>query len=222
MAGDIDLLIFDLDGTLVDSRADLAGSANFMRKKFHLPPLSIDQVSPHIGGGVVHLVAGCLGRDEKDPEVPKALEIFKEHYEKHCADESRLYPGVRETLQEFKNKGKKLCVASNKITELSEKILAKLGVLELFDVVAGGDGNLKRKPDPETLEVSFEKLGIPASRAAMIGDSRLDVLAGRNAGVAMVVGVTYGIGDLDELKESGPDRLVGRFGDLKKLFLSVP
>ena len=213
----IKLIIFDLDGTLVESRFDIAQSTNFMRSQFSLPALEQKTVDSYIGSGLRELVRRAMS-DPDTATLDKALGIFQSHYREHCLDKTFLYDGVREALELFHGLGRKLAVATNKKTDLSVKILAGLGVGALFGVVIGGDGKYRKKPDPEVLQVIMTQLGAAPGETAMVGDSSLDIQAGKNAGVAVTVGLSYGIGDAAGLKASGPDFLLGSFSDLKKIF----
>ena len=212
------LLIFDLDGTLVESREDIATATNQMRQHYSLPPLPQPSVDKLIGSGIRELVRRALN-DPGAEKLDQAQAQFQVFYNDHCLDQTRLYPEVSEVLRYFRQQGKKMAVATNKKTDLSKKILAGLGVGGMFDLVIGGDGQYKRKPDPEGLSAIMAHLGCSAEETAMIGDSSLDIQAGKAAGVAVTCGLSYGIGDPEILKASGPDHLLGSFGQLREIIL---
>ncbi len=204
------LLVFDLDGTLIDSRADLAASANHLRAAWGLPPLPEEEVGRHIGHGVGKLVRGILGVEEAR-EVERAMDVFRRHYREHCLDRTRLYPGVAETLEALA--GRRMAVVTNKPKSFTDAILAGLGVAARFDEVLGADSTAKRKPDPMPILVVMERLGVGAGETLVVGDSDTDVVAGKAAG-CRTCGVTYGIGDLAVMRASGPDCEIERFADL--------
>ena len=209
----IKLLIFDLDGTLIDSLPDLADATNHMRAGFGLPPLNPDEVRRLIGQGARSLVeralAGCAAE-----QVEEGLGHFLRYNLEHIADKTRLYPGVIETLQALKGLGYPLCVLSNKNVALCREVLAKLGIGGFFPTVFGADSLPFRKPSPEPVLALLRKFGVLARECLLVGDSINDVAAGQGAGV-VTVGCRYGYGDLWELK--GADYQVEDFPSLLSL-----
>src|SRR3972149_1085297 len=142
----IDLLIFDLDGTLVDTRADLTAAVNHTLEKLALPPLSMEQVCRYVGDGLETLLSRALGLQHGDL-VDNAVRLFRDYYGLHLLDRTRLYPGVRETLEHFR--GKRKAIVTNKPLAFSERILAGLEIESHFEVILGGDSTVQRKPHPE-------------------------------------------------------------------------
>ncbi len=212
------LIVFDLDGTLVDSRADLAASANHLRAAWSLPPLPEPEVGKLIGHGLHRLVRGLLSTEDQR-EVERGSDVFRRHYREHCLDRTRLYEGVLETLVALDGPagaafgGRAMAVVTNKPKSFTDQILAGLGIAGRFGLVLGADSTPRRKPDPMPILLAMEKLGASAPETLVVGDSDTDVVAGKAAG-ARTCGVTYGIGDLDVLRASAPDCLIDRFADL--------
>lgn len=187
------LLIFDLDGTLVDSKEDLAASVNHTLKTLGKEPLPPEEIYAEVGGGARNLIEKALGEDGH--LFGDAIKIFLDHYEEHLLDTTRPYEGVVEALEE--NLGRfTYALLTNKPLYLTEKLLRGLSMEHLFHVVAGGDTFSTKKPDPEGVLSLISLAGVSREETLIVGDSRNDVLAGRNAGVD-VCGVTYGIGARD-------------------------
>ncbi len=185
------LLLFDLDGTLVDSREDLATAINLMRADFSMQPLPLETVSGFIGDGVHRLVARAL--DGRPADIERAVAIMQAHYEKHLYDKTRLYPGVQQGLDELRSAGHSLALVSNKIVSASEAILKHFGVFHLFQVVIGGDSLPHLKPHPAPLLEAMRLAGFDPANTWMIGDHVTDMAAAQAAGVSSVF-VNYGIG----------------------------
>ena len=207
------LLVFDLDGTLVDSELDLANSVNATLEKIGRKPLSVERIASYIGQGVVVLITRALGADSTPELVEQATEIFLKHYRRHMLDNTATYPGVREALAELGER--KLAVLTNKPVNFSREMLAGLGLAERFLRIYGGNSFETKKPDPFGLHRLMEETGTPASQTLMIGDSVSDVLAGRNAG-AWTCGVNYGFG-APTLDEAPPDIRIDDLRELPKL-----
>ena len=210
----VDLLIYDLDGTLIDSRPDIVTASNRTLSDLDLPPKTAAQVSESIGRGVQNLVRGLIGT-QNESKFEAALKCYKRHYAACLLDQTALYPEVREVLDAFKSK--KQVVISNKPHEFSVQILKGLGVLDYFEIVIGGDSVHTKKPSPESIFHVLNELNITPEKSAMIGDSAIDVETGRNAKVTTCA-VTYGYGDQTELRQSKPEFLIDRFGRVLELF----
>jgi len=210
----IQLIMFDLDGTLADTGHDLAESVNFTRAHFHLSPLRDKLVYANVGRGVEHLLRRSL--PEEGPEnFPEVMKVFLAHYEKHLLDRTVLYPGVHEVLKHFRSKRR--LVVSNKIHRLTLAVVRGLGVAEEFDDILGGDSAAQKKPDPALLQLALEKFQVPAATALMVGDGDIDVEAGKRAGV-VTCGVTYGLANRDELVVAKPDFLIDNLSELVNFF----
>lgn len=206
------LVVFDLDGTLVDSRADIGSGLNAALAQVHpgTPPLSAEQVRSMIGEGALLLVTKAL-RATGHPDAPQdVLPVFLECYRARLLDETRLYPGARETLEALS--GRTLAVLTNKPGDLSRSILEGLGVASFFAHVYGGGDVPGKKPDPAGLRMLLGAAGARPEEAVMVGDSAIDVATGRAAAVR-TVGVTYGF-DAEALRAAAPDVLIDRLPDL--------
>lgn len=191
------LYILDLDGTLVDSLDDLTASVNVMRSSFALPALVRQAVRGMVGQGARSLVERALpGRSGK--EIEDGLDIFLAHNEAHLCDQTRLYPGVFETLLALAGQGHTLALLSNKNEGLCRQLLTHLGIGGFFAAVVGGDTLPSRKPSPEPVHHIIKQLAKQPGDTLMVGDSINDVAAGRDAGV-MTVGCSYGYGEAPEL-----------------------
>ncbi len=205
-----DLLIFDLDGTLIDSRQDLTDALNRARAHFGLPSLDVAQVSGYVGDGVRRLVE--RGMATTDPNVVEAaLAVFRPYYAEHCLDHTRFYPDVPDVLDALA--GRTLAVLTNKPEAPTRRILQGLGVAALFSPVIGGDSGPERKPDPAGVREVLRRTAMTPDRAIVIGDSLNDLHAARGAGVRACL-VTYGIGAEADLRAAGPDLLLRRLGEL--------
>jgi len=210
----VDLIMFDLDGTLADTGPDLADSVNFTRAHFDLAPLAAPRIYSNVGRGVEHLIRNSLPLKNSD-HFHEAMSVFLEHYEAHLLDKTILYPGVHDVLDHFQDKRRVL--VSNKVQRLSEAVVRGLGVRECFDLILGGDSAAEKKPHPALLEIALERCRIAPSSAVMVGDGDIDVEAGKRAGV-MTCGVTYGLGDRSQLIAAKPDVLLGNLTELSKYF----
>jgi phosphoglycolate phosphatase len=198
----VDALLFDLDGTLIDSKQDLALSIHHLQNDFHRPLSSESEIAALIGNGVVKLVERAIGALPA-AELEQAVEAFKGYYRQHALDHTLAYPGIPDMLAHFKSK--KMAVVTNKPTRISKYILEQLGLARYFPVILGGDSVTRKKPDPEGPLQAMEQLGVRTpQRVVMVGDSMQDVLAGRAAGV-WTCGIISNIGDPELLKRAKPD-----------------
>lgn len=207
------LLIFDLDGTLVDSVPDLTASLNEVLRARGHAPLTVAEVKPMIGDGVPVLVArGFAARGAGPDEAEAAMPRYTEIYEANATNTSRPFPGVAETLADLRLAGYRTAVCSNKPQRACEIMLRGLGIAGLFDGVAGGDRFAVHKPHPGHLLSLIEALGGDAARAAMIGDSENDAASAHAAGLPLfLMSYGYARGDVHAL---GARRVLERFGDL--------
>ena len=212
----IQTLLFDLDGTLIDSTADLAASGNYIRRQRGLSVLDDPTVASYIGDGVHALIARLLNTQEA-AQVDPAVSDFIVHYHHHCLDNTVLYQGVEKTLRELNARGYAMAVVTNKPERISRRIIEGLGLSDCLPVVIGGNTGQAKKPDPEPLHLACKALKKEIKSAAMIGDSHVDVQAGRNAGIPCVA-VSFGIGDKEKLNASVPDQLLDQFEQLLELF----
>jgi phosphoglycolate phosphatase len=200
-----DHVAFDLDGTLIDSRADLAGATNHVLRTFGLPEIPPRSVFALVGDGARRLVERALGPDRAD-DVDEGVRRFLAYYGEHLLDTTGLYPGVRAALDALGEAGATLSVLSNKPEGLSRTILAGLGVAASFRAVVGGDTLPTRKPDPAGLDLLRRLTRTPPARMLLVGDSPVDIATARNAGTAFC-GVGWGF-DLERLRAERPPCVV--------------
>lgn len=213
----IKLIIFDLDGTLVDSLDDLTTATNRMLRHFGRDELVPQQVRQLVGQGARRLVERALP-GAAPAEVEEGLRIFLSYNEAHIADRTRPYPGVVASLPVL-GEGRQLAVISNKNVAHCRKLLGVLGIADHFAEVLGADSLPVRKPSPEPLLKLMRDCGMTPDETVMVGDSINDIAAGRGAGV-VTIGCTYGYGGLEELAEA--DYLVDGFVELAALPLFQP
>ncbi len=198
-------LVFDLDGTLIDSRRDITTAINRMRGELGLPPIPLAAVVTMVGEGARLLVERALGPGFPPDQVDAALARYLRHYEEVCLDETAAYPGVEEMLVALAGRYP-LALLSNKGEALSRKILDGLGLSRFFAEILGGDSLPTRKPDPAGLRVLAERLGFPLARLLLVGDTWIDAETAHNAGCAFAL-VEWGF--------PGPPKLDGIRADLK-------
>ena len=207
------LLLFDLDGTLIDSVPDLCGALNQVLREYGRPPLSPREVRPMIGDGVAALVARGLAARGLDAATARAaLSRYVEIYEANSANLTRPYPHVRETLLLLRRRGYRTAVCTNKLHQATLTVLRALGLLPLFDGFAGGDRYPVKKPDPGHLLALIREVGGRAERTVMIGDHENDAAAGRAAGLPVIL-MRYGYARGD-LRELAADALLDDFAEL--------
>ena len=214
MKKSLQLVMFDLDGTLADTGHDLADSVNFTRREFSLPPLPDHAVYANVGRGVEHLLKQSF--PEAGPEkFPRVMQVFLAYYEAHLLDRTVLYPDVREVLCYFG--AKRRSVVSNKIHRLTVAVVQGLGVAGEFDAILGGDSVVEKKPHPAMLQLVLERFQIAPADALIIGDGDTDIEAGKRAGV-ITCGVTYGLGDKNALRAARPDVTIDSLAELTDYF----
>ena len=210
---EIRLLIFDLDGTLVDSAADIAAAVNHTLEVLGEPRLPAEAIRDNVGDGVLELLRRCLVRNHPD-RIREAVATFREYYGAHLTDRTRLYPGVPEMLERFSHRAK--AVLTNKPERFAGPILEGLGVRSRFHAVLGGDGTSVPKPSAEPVHGLLERFDCEPGRAVIIGDSPVDVETGRLAGI-LTCAVTYGYRSRAELEAAAPDFLAEHPRDLVRL-----
>jgi phosphoglycolate phosphatase len=208
-------LIFDLDGTLIDSQRDLVDATNAMLRELargELPPATI---SGYIGHGAAKLCASALGPGATAAQQAEALQIFLGHYAAHKLDYTRAYPGVPEALEEFSQAHMPMAVLTNKPTQMSVQILEGLRLGQYFSVVYGGDSFAAKKPDPAGVHKILEQFSVAPRDTLFIGDSEVDVQTARNADTIAVT-VNHGFGQHDRAAHPA-DLYVDRLTELVPL-----
>ena len=209
----ISLIIFDLDGTLVDTLEDITESVNFTLNRLGRPPLPLDTVRQYVGDGIEMLMSRALG--SRTELLDDAVGVYKAHHSRNLVVRSRLYPGVREMLEHFQAVPK--AVISNKTLDFVQPLLAGLGIAGAFRLVLGADAGMPLKPAPDSLLHIMQALGASRERTVMVGDGTTDMRAGKAAGV-ITCAVTYGFRPEAELRKAGPDHVIHALPELKDLF----
>lgn len=209
----VDLLIFDLDGTLIESKWDIAHSVNFTLVELGLPERPIDEIFGFVGDGVKRLLRLAVGEGNQ-ARFEEALKIFRGHYLEHCLDRTTFYPGIEPMLQHFAYKTK--AIATNKSIEYTRVILKGLGP-QHFGYMVGGDNGFGLKPEPGMLLHVIEVMGASKERTVLIGDSTNDINGGHNAGIR-VCAVGYGMGNREKMAACQPDWFIEHPEELTELF----
>jgi len=217
----IKFVIFDLDGTLIDSRLDLVHSVNAALRHIQRPELPDDVIASYVGDGAPILIQRALGAEAVDESlVRKGLDFFLSYYREHKLDHTTVYPGIQEALAAIQNSGngvpRKMAVLSNKPVNPSRAIVESVGLGGYFSQVYGGNSFATKKPEPEGALKLVSEAGVRPEQAAIIGDSHVDVRTGRNAGL-WTVAVTYGFAP-HTLEVETPDVVVDHPSELADVF----
>jgi 2-phosphoglycolate phosphatase len=202
-------IIFDFDGTLIDSYEPITESLNQVREAFGKPPLALGEVKGMVGHGLEHLIEAAIGADK----VADGVRIFRERYATICESRTTILPQVRETLEELDRRTYQMAIATNKPSYFARDILKALDVEHLFVEVLGPNDVERPKPDPEMLEIIMSRLGLGSDETLYVGDMPLDIEVARNAGVS-VYALPTGSASRDDLLARRPDRLLHKFSDL--------
>ena len=208
------LIIYDSDGTLVDTLFDIADSVNLSLVDLGLPQLPRKTIRKYIGKGVERLMTQAL-EGSCFTDIPRAVALFKKHYSENLVKHTDFYPYGREILEHFRNKKQAIC--SNKPEIFVRKILESLDGLQHFQAIIGGDSVKTKKPHPEGLDLILKKLKVSPDEAVLIGDSPVDIETGKRAGVYTCV-VNYGLGLPEEIAAASPDCSVDCLSKLKGMF----
>ena len=210
----VSLIIYDFDGTLVDTLFDISDAVNLSLNELGLRALSRETIRTYVGKGVERLMGqaingtGCV-------DLALAVELFRKHYSKNLINQTNFYPSGREILDHFCNKKQAIC--SNKPEDFVRNILASLGSLDYFDAILGGDSLKSKKPDPEGLLYLLDRFQCSSEQTLLVGDSLVDLEAGKAAGVFTCI-VNYGFGDPEEIALAKPDCSIDDLSELKELF----
>ena len=209
------LIMFDLDGTLIETAPEICDAVNDTLRQFDLPEVQVAQVSHWIGQGTRELLVQALASSlETNVESVRASDTFNaiaaafdQHYQSRCGTRSHLYPQVRETLLALRKRGVKLAVVTNKESRFTQTVLNVHQLTPLLDLVVSGDSLPTKKPDPAGIESCLSLFDMPRSRALMVGDSSIDVATARNADVT-VWAVPYGYNMGQPIEACAPDRVI--------------
>lgn len=210
VAPTVGAVVFDLDGTLIDSRLDIAAAANHMLRTHDRRELGVDEICRHVGNGARYLVARVLGLDEDDPALDAPLDAFIDYYTAHAVEHTRLFPRAERVLDKLRPLPLALC--TNKPRATTDATLEGLSLDGVFQIVVAGDDLPTKKPDPAPLLHIAKALGVPPAELVMVGDGPQDIESAHAAG-ARAVGVEGGILPREALVAAGPDALI----DLEEL-----
>lgn len=213
-----DTVIFDLDGTLLNTLDDLADSVNYTMKQYGFPERTVEEVRCFVGNGVGRLIELSIPEGLKNPQYAKCLEDFRRHYAENMQNKTSAYEEVGEMLEELKKKGFKLAIVSNKFDK-AVKGLNRIYFEDYVKVAIGESENVRRKPAPDSVFKALEKLGTSADKAIYVGDSEVDVQTAKNAGIPCV-GVTWGFRSRGVLEQEGAEYIIDRPWELLKIVAS--
>lgn len=213
MSSSIRAALFDFDGTLADSYTAITGSTNYVREHYHLPPMPESEVRQYVGYGLANL----LERLAPNAPMEEAIALYREHHEKVMFAQTKLLPGVAETIPELARRGYRLAVCSNKRVEFTRQLVAALGLAAYFDCVLGPDDvGGRAKPDPAMLLEGLNRLKVSAAEAVYVGDMVVDVQTGKAAGIPVWL-VPGGATADGPAIAAGPERVLKSFTELQKL-----
>ena len=211
----IKAVIFDLDGTLLNTIDDLANSVNFMLEKFGFPIFSVEEYKYKVGNGMRKLIERSLPQTYKnDEQIEKSLSVFMDYYNQHKNDNTAPYEGIIDLLNDLKNAGIKLAVVTNK-AHLSAKPLIENTFIGVFDEVCGQKENVPTKPNPQSVLNVLETLNVAPEDCLFVGDSGVDMQTAKNANIK-AVGVLWGFRKKEELLENGADVIISTPNELLK------
>jgi len=213
----IKLICFDLDGTLVNSVPDLRLALNAMLDEFQLPHCQDEQIKTWVGNGLPKLVERALTYvDNKNVTQQNALSCFEKHYQHYLNSASCLYDNVAETLHALKTRGYQTALVTNKAEQFLPDLLQHFKINDCFDLILGGDTLAKNKPDPMQVNFALAHFSVDKSQAVMVGDSKNDILAGKNAGL-LSIALTYGYNYGEPVSRLNPDYIIDQFNELLTL-----
>lgn len=210
-----ELVIFDLDGTLIDSKQDLVDAVNATRAYMDRGPLEAATIASYVGNGAPVLIRRVMGEQASDLDVARALDYFIRYYHEHCLDATRLYPGTEESMAALREHGIRMAVLTNKPVRISKRIVAGLGLEAVFFQVYGGNSFDQKKPHPIGIERLMAESGVGREGTLMVGDSSVDIETARNAAVRSC-GCRFGFAP-ESLEGAAPDYLIGHMGELGPL-----
>ncbi len=216
----IQAVIFDLDGTLVDSLRDLAESVNYALKQVSLPAHSVESYKLRVGDGAVKMISRSLPESQQNLAA-RVLDIQQAYYREHICDYSQPYPGIPEALGELRRRSIRLAVLSNKPDPLTQMLVERLFGGNTFELVRGHRPEFAHKPDPGSALALAEAMNISPSQIAFVGDTAMDIQTAQNAGM-IPIAVTWGFRDRGELSQAGAKRFAETPADLLELIPGRP
>ena len=206
--------IFDLDGTLLSTLADLAASTNYALRTHHMPERSIDEVRRFVGNGVKKLIERAIPDGLNNPLFEETFATFRQHYMQHNLDTTQPYPGIMQLLEQLKAEGKNIAVVSNKFYAATRE-LCRHFFGDLVPVAIGEREDIRKKPAPDTVIEALRELGVDKEGAVYIGDSDVDIMTAKNSGMPCV-SVLWGFRDKEFLLEHGATTLISQPEDMPK------
>lgn len=210
---EVDLIIFDFDGTLVDTRVDIVNSVNFVLQKSGIPKRDFDVIVSYVGGGVDYLLRKAIGVEYRD-KLREVRNLYTEYQKDHFLDKAVLYPHVKKIISAFKDK--RLAIISNRHTHSLQSILKAFGLADFFEVIIGGDDVACLKPSPCPVLALINKTGANKERSIMVGDMDYDIKSGKEAGI-LTCAVTYGLGKKGDIEKAKPDFIIDDLWELKEI-----
>lgn len=207
-------VIFDLDGTLLNTLEDLSNAVNYALKQYEMPPRTIEEIRQFVGNGVRTLMIRAVPQGDDNPQFEEVFSCFKKYYGEHCNDTTKPYAGIMELLKELQDKGYVLAIVSNKI-DSAVKELQKRYFDGLISVAIGEREGIQRKPAPDTVLTAFAELGVSKEEAVYVGDSDVDIMTAHNAGIPCI-SVLWGFRDKQFLLEHGAGNMIEKPQDLWK------
>jgi len=211
-----ELIIFDLDGTLINSIPDLTDSLNYTAAKFDKRGFTETDITKMVGAGVTKLIERAFEINKGEKPFEEVFGVFLDYYNSHHSHLSYLYDGVEDELSRLNKSGKKLAVLSNKLDRFTKQIVKDFEIEKYFSLVLGATNELKTKPSGEAINFITSNLGVSKEMAVMVGDSQPDIMAARDAGIHCIA-VTYGYRPEKMLRDLNPDFLINRIGQLKEI-----
>lgn len=202
----IDTIIFDMDGTLLNSLGDIADGVNYILKKYGYPPRTYDEIKSFVGNGAAKLMSKALPDGQQTPDFERILEEYKKYYLDHNNIKTSPYAGIMDLLRELSLKGYKLAIVSNK-NDKNVKSLNKIYFEAYIKTAIGESKDIKRKPAPDMVYKAIAELGSTIERAVYVGDSEVDILTAENANIPCLC-VTWGFRDKEYLKEQGAEHII--------------
>jgi phosphoglycolate phosphatase len=208
-------VVFDLDGTLLNTLEDLTDSTNYALEAFGLPTRSIEEIRHFVGNGVRKLIERAVPEGENDPDFEEIFSTFKTHYSKNCRNKTRPYDGIREMLEKLSHSDYKMAIVSNKFDSAVKKLCDEF-FWQYISVAVGNSDGVKPKPAPDTVFTALKELGSEPDEAVYVGDSQVDIETAKNAGLD-IISVSWGFRTKQELKDAGATTIIEKPEDLPAL-----
>lgn len=210
-----ELIVFDMDGTILDTLEDLKNSMNYTLKLHNMPERTLDEIRSFVGNGIRKLIERAVADETSDTKIEEIHKDFMTHYEVHCADFTKPYDGVNVLIKELRNRGCKTAVVSNKADTAVQELCVQY-FPGLFDLAIGERPEIAKKPAPDMVNLALEQLQVSKENAVYIGDSDVDVATAKNSGLDMIA-VDWGFRTREFLKEQGAETIVSKPEEILEL-----